>query len=72
MRRAPTTADPSRRWLTFESGQLARMKKTCQEHCFSTLNHNLAHCYHDARAIKFVRTNLVKNRIKGSAKSFED
>jgi hypothetical protein len=30
------------------------MKKTCQEHCFPTLNHNLAYCYSDARVIKFV------------------
>ncbi len=56
----------------FESGQLAAMKKTCQEHCFSTLNHNLAYCYNDARVIKFVWTNLVTNRMKGGARSFED
>jgi len=48
------------------------MKKTCQQHCFSTLNHNLAYCYNDARVIKFVWTNLVKNRMKGGARSFED
>jgi len=55
----------------FEAGQLASMKKTCQ-HCFSTLNHNLASCYNDARVIKFVWTNLVKNRMLGGAQSFED
>jgi len=38
------------------------MKQTCQQHCFSTLNHNLAYCYDDARVIKFVWTNLVRNR----------
>jgi len=27
-----------------ESGQLASMKKTCKQHCFSTLNHSLAYC----------------------------
>jgi hypothetical protein len=48
------------------------MKKTCQQHCFSTLNHNLAYCYNDARVIKFVWTNLVKNRMQGGARSFED
>jgi len=48
------------------------MNKTCQQHCFSTLNHNLAYCYNDARVIKFVWTNLVKNRLKGGARSFED
>jgi radical SAM protein with 4Fe4S-binding SPASM domain len=56
----------------FESGQLASMKKTCQQHCFSTLNHNLAYCYNDARVIKFVWTNLVKNKLQGGARSFED
>jgi radical SAM protein with 4Fe4S-binding SPASM domain len=48
----------------FEWGQLASMKKTCQQHCFSTLNHNLAYCYNDARVIKFVWTNLVKTSCK--------
>lgn len=56
----------------FESDKLANMKKTCQQHCFSTLNHNLAYCYNDARVIKFVWTNLVRNRAKGGARSFED
>jgi len=48
------------------------MKKSCQQHCFSTLNHNLAYCYNDARVINFVWTNLIKNRAKGGAQSFED
>jgi MoaA/NifB/PqqE/SkfB family radical SAM enzyme len=57
----------------FEAAQLASMKSTCQQHCFSTLNHNLAYCYNDARVIKFVWTNLVKNRARGGgARSFED
>src|ERR1700745_480126 len=56
----------------FDDGQLTAMKKTCQQHCFSTLNHNLAYCYNDAWVIKFVWTNLVKNRLKGGARSFED
>jgi len=25
------------------------MKKSCQTHCFSTLNQNLGFCYNDAR-----------------------
>jgi MoaA/NifB/PqqE/SkfB family radical SAM enzyme len=54
-----------------EAGQLASMKKTCQQHCFSTLNHNLAYCYNDARVIRFVWTQLVKNRMKGGARSFD-
>ena len=56
----------------FEREPLAKMKETCQQHCFSTLNHNLAYCYNDARVIKFVWTNLVTNRLKGGAQSFED
>jgi MoaA/NifB/PqqE/SkfB family radical SAM enzyme len=56
----------------FEANQLSGMKETCQQHCFSTLNHNLAYCYNDARVIKFVWTNLVKNRMQGGARSFED
>src|SRR5262249_6845619 len=37
----------------FAAGQLAEMKQTCQKHCFSTLNHNLADCYTDARVLKW-------------------
>jgi radical SAM protein with 4Fe4S-binding SPASM domain len=29
----------------FDNAQLADMKESCQRHCFSTLNHNLAYCY---------------------------
>ena len=32
----------------FDHRQMGEMKKTCQKHCFSTLNHNLAYCYNDA------------------------
>jgi radical SAM protein with 4Fe4S-binding SPASM domain len=56
----------------FDAQQLASMKKTCQQHCFSTLNHNLAYCYNDARVMKFVLTQMVTNRMKGGARSFED
>lgn len=56
----------------FDAEQLATMKKSCQQHCFSTLNHNLAYCYNDARVIKFVWTQIVKNRMKGGARSFDD
>jgi hypothetical protein len=50
------------------------MKKTCQRHCFSTLNHNLAYCYNDARVIKWVWANLVSNRLRCDKhpRSFED
>jgi hypothetical protein len=38
------------------------MKQICQQHCFSTPNHNLAYCSSAAPVIKFVWANLVKNR----------
>jgi len=38
----------------FDTGQLNHMKKSCQPHCFSTLNHIVGFCYNDARAIKYV------------------
>ncbi len=54
----------------FDHVQMGEMKKTCQKHCFSTLNHNLAYCYNDARAIKWM-WKQVKNGFTG-ARSFED
>jgi hypothetical protein len=49
------------------------MKDTCQRHCFSTLNHNLAYCYNDARIIKFLWNLTVTHRFRGGhAHSFED
>lgn len=55
----------------FDDTQLAEMKKSCQRHCFSTLNHNLAYCYNDRRVINFVWTQIVKNRLRG-ARSFDE
>src|SRR5260370_21616 len=49
----------------FDSKQLAHMKETCQRHCFSTLNHNLAYCYDDARVIKFLWNLAVTHRFQG-------
>ena len=57
--------------FTFERDQLTDMKKTCQKHCFSTLNHNLAYCYNDARVIKWMWEN-VKRGFRGGMRSFED
>jgi MoaA/NifB/PqqE/SkfB family radical SAM enzyme len=56
----------------FDQIQLANMKKTCQRHCFSTLNHNLAYCYNDARVIKWLWSSVVKNRFRGGVRSFDD
>jgi MoaA/NifB/PqqE/SkfB family radical SAM enzyme len=56
----------------FDQRQLATMKQTCQRHCFSTLNHNLAYCYNDARVIKWLWSNIIKNKFRGGVRSFED
>jgi MoaA/NifB/PqqE/SkfB family radical SAM enzyme len=56
----------------FDQKQLACMKETCQEHCFSTLNHNLAYCYNDARVIKWLWSQVVKKKFRGGARSFDD
>ncbi len=55
----------------FESTQLVEMKKSCQKHCFSTLNHNLGYCYNDARVIKWIWKQVVRNKLQGGARSFE-
>jgi MoaA/NifB/PqqE/SkfB family radical SAM enzyme len=55
----------------FDRGQLNEMKKSCQKHCFSTLNHNLGYCYNDARVIKWLWAQ-ARNGFKGGARSFED
>jgi hypothetical protein len=38
----------------FDVKQLNEMKESCQTHCFSTLNHNLAYAYNDARIIRWL------------------
>jgi len=55
----------------FDAKQLAHMKQTCQQHCFSTLNHNLGYCYNDARVIKWL-WKQAGNKFQGGARSFED
>jgi len=55
----------------FDTGQLGEMKKTCEQHCFSTLNHNLGYCYNDARVLKWI-WKQVRNGFKGGVHSFED
>jgi hypothetical protein len=40
-------------------------------HCFSTLSHNPAYCYNDARVIKGICEN-VKHGFRGGVRSFED
>ena len=55
----------------FEERQLREMKQTCEQHCFSTLNHNLAYCYNDARVLKWLWKG-VRRGGKGGSRSFED
>jgi len=57
--------------FTFNPDLLTDMKKTCQKHCFSTLNHNLAYCYNDTRVIKWMWEH-VKRGFPGGVRSFED
>jgi MoaA/NifB/PqqE/SkfB family radical SAM enzyme len=56
----------------FEPAQITDMKKSCQHHCFSTLNHNLAYCYNDARVIKWLRKHVRSGLKGGTTRSFED
>ena len=56
----------------FDQQQLTEMKKSCQQHCFSTLNHNLAYCCNDARVIKWLWSQAVKSKFQGGARSFDD
>jgi MoaA/NifB/PqqE/SkfB family radical SAM enzyme len=54
----------------FSVPQLEGMKKGCQPHCFSTLNHNLAYCYNDARVIRWVLKQAVRG-FQGVTGSFD-
>ena len=55
----------------FEVKQLDEMKKECQTHCFSTLNHNLAYCYDSARAIKWILKQAGR-AFQGVTGSFDE
>ena len=55
----------------FDPGQLGPIKRECQPHCFSTLNHNLAYCYHAGRAIKWALKQALRG-FRGTTGSFED
>jgi len=55
---------------SFEAHQLAEMKESCQPHCFSTLNHIVAFCYNDGRAIRFFLRQAVRG-FKGIRGNFE-
>ena len=50
---------------------LDEMKVTCQKHCFSTLNHNLAYCYKASRAIWWVLKQGAHG-FQGTTGNFDD
>ncbi len=54
----------------FDVRQLSEMKKSCEKHCFSTLNHNLGYCYNDARVIRWV-AKQAQRRFQGVTGSFD-
>lgn len=54
----------------FEPRELAELKRECQPHCFSTLNHNLAYCYRASRAIKWMLKQAA-NGFRGATGSFD-
>ncbi len=54
----------------FEVRQLNEMKKSCQTHCFSTLNHNLGYCYDDGRVIRWVLRQALRG-FQGVTGSFD-
>lgn len=56
--------------LRIDYDHLREVKKSCQQQCFSTLNHNLAYCYNDARVIKWL-WQQAKRGFRGGARSFE-
>ena len=55
----------------FEVPQLNEMKKECQTHCFSTLNHNLGYCYDAARALKWLLMQ-ASHGFQGTTGNFGD
>ena len=54
----------------FDRQQLVSIKKDCQPHCFSTLNHNLAFCYNDRRVMKWISRQALRG-FQGLTGSFE-
>ncbi|MCL4852775.1 MAG: hypothetical protein KJZ78_15550, partial [Bryobacteraceae bacterium] len=51
--------------------QLQDMKRDCQPHCFSTLNHNLAYCYDAGRAFKWVLKQALRG-FRGTTGGFNE
>lgn len=55
----------------FDSKQLAVLKRECQPHCFSTLNHTLAYCYNARRVLRWFLMQAAHG-FRGTKGSFED
>ncbi len=55
----------------FDRDQLRQIKRECQPHCFSTLNHNLSYCYRAGRAIKWTLKQAIRG-FRGTTGSFDD
>jgi MoaA/NifB/PqqE/SkfB family radical SAM enzyme len=51
--------------------ELAEIKRCCQPHCFSTLNHNLAYCYDAGRALRWTLKQALHG-FRGTTGGFED
>jgi MoaA/NifB/PqqE/SkfB family radical SAM enzyme len=54
----------------FERTQLADMKKTCERHCYSTLNHIVGYGYNDRRVIQWL-FKQTRHRFQGIRGNFE-
>ena len=55
----------------FEPNQLLEIKRQCQPHCFSTLNHTVAYCYDAGRIFRWLAKQAA-NGFRGTTGSFED
>lgn len=47
----------------FDKHQLTEMKKECELHCFSTLNHIVSHVYNNGNVIKWIIKTAMKNGL---------
>ncbi|GIU76253.1 MAG: hypothetical protein KatS3mg004_3340 [Bryobacteraceae bacterium] len=55
----------------FDMRQLDEMKRECQKHCFSTLNHMLAYCYDTGRVIGWVLRQAARG-FQGTTGTLDD
>ena len=55
----------------FDASQLLDIKRECQPHCFSTLNHTLAHCYDAGRVFRWVLKQTA-NGFRGTTGGFDE